>query len=47
MAETWKGHSDGERKSQLTFTFEMMTAEGKRSCEKLLLKVRNEMHLGI
>lgn len=46
MDETWKGHSGGERKSQLTFTCEMMTAEGKCSCEKLLLKVRKEMHLG-
>lgn len=42
MDGTLKGHSDGESKSQLTFTFGMMTAEGKMQLsQKLLLKVRN------
>lgn len=41
MDETLKGHSDSKRKSQLIFTFEVMTAEGKCSHEKLVLKVIN------
>ena len=45
--EIWMKLGKGERKSQLTFTFAVMATEGKHSCEKLLLKVRSEMHLGI
>lgn len=37
MEETLKGHSECKRQSQLIFTFEVMTAEGIQSHEKLLL----------
>lgn len=41
--ERWMKLGKGERRSQLKFTFEMTVTEGKGSCEKLLLSVRNEM----
>ena len=46
MDETLTGHRDCRRKSQLIFALEVMTAEGKCSREKLLLKVINRYALG-
>lgn len=47
MDETLTGHRACERKSQLIFSSEVMTAEGKCSREKLLLKVINRYALGL
>jgi hypothetical protein len=47
MDETLTGHRACERKSQLIFSLEVMTAEGKCSREKLLLKVINRYALGL
>lgn len=46
MGEILTGYRDCERKSQLVFTGEAMTAEGRCNHEKLLLKVMNRCALG-
>lgn len=45
MDDTSTGHSDVMRKYQLIFTYETMTAEGRHSCEKLLLQMINRCAL--